>query len=59
MNIKTMNDDARTHARDAHHGRAAVVALGVQLPRLAKDQLVLANLHHSINKQSVLPGMFK
>merc|ERR1719454_1106088 len=32
------------HARDAHHRRAAVVALGVELPRLAEDELVLADL---------------
>merc|ERR1740127_397283 len=32
------------HARDAHHRGAAVVALGVELPRLAEDELVLADL---------------
>ena len=32
------------HASDAHHGGAAVVALSVELPRLAKDELLLAGL---------------
>jgi len=32
------------HARDAHHGGAAVVALGIQLPGLAQEELVLADL---------------
>jgi len=32
------------HAGDAHHGGAAVVALSVELPCLAKDQLLLSNL---------------
>jgi len=32
------------HARDAHHGSAPVVALGVELPCLAKKELILTNL---------------
>jgi len=32
------------HARDAHHRGAAVVALGVKLPRLAEEELLLADL---------------
>mmetsp|Transcript_10343 Transcript_10343/g.22522 ORF Transcript_10343/g.22522 Transcript_10343/m.22522 type:complete len:226 (+) Transcript_10343:339-1016(+) len=32
------------HAGDAHHGSAAIVALSVELPRAAEDELLLANL---------------
>ena len=32
------------HTRDAHHGGAAVVALGVELPRAAEEELLLAHL---------------
>mmetsp|Transcript_21001 Transcript_21001/g.25810 ORF Transcript_21001/g.25810 Transcript_21001/m.25810 type:complete len:300 (+) Transcript_21001:302-1201(+) len=32
------------HASDAHHGSTAVVALSVELPGLAKEELLLANL---------------
>ena len=32
------------HAGDAHHSGAAVVALGVELPRLAEEELVLSDL---------------
>ena len=32
------------HASDAHHRRAAVVALSVELPRLAEEELLLTDL---------------
>eukprot|EP00966_Prymnesium_polylepis_P293468 6778096-Prymnesium_polylepis.1 len=32
------------HAGDAHHRGAAVVALGVELPRLAQEELILRDL---------------
>ena len=32
------------HAEDAHHRRAAVVALGVELPGPPEDELVFADL---------------
>merc|ERR1719436_1280719 len=32
------------HASDAHHSSAAIVALGIELPRATQDELLLADL---------------